>query len=232
MESSIHKINDRLFVNTIYVPQVGLTFNQFVLVGDDRKLVIIETGFRQYFKRLKENIEKTGYEIRDVVAVVALHFEADELGALAALRQENPKLAVYAHPICAFGINDVFEIKTYGLKDDETFTVAGLALTAIHTKHVHQWDSMVIYWSDMQALFSSDMFIQQGKFRGVVTADLSQEIENAIVDEAYLPSKKYLMDATAKLRKYPIQLILPMHGTALGSHVEKYYDVLDNVTIS
>ncbi len=231
MSSTIRAIKDNLYVNSVYIEKLGLSFNQFILVSQDKNITIIETGFRKDFNELCKNMAFAGLLPENIKSIVIPHFEADEMGALPEiLKIANNKVNIYAHPICAFGLNDIFDAKAKPVKDNEVISVfEGCSLKFIHTKHVHQWDSLVVYWIERKILFSSDLFIQAGEFTGIKTNDCTTEIINSIKKDNYLPSHSHLVNALNKIEENEIETILPMHGSGLSNHIGLYIDSLKNL---
>jgi flavorubredoxin len=233
MLPKIHTIKENLHVNSVYIDKLGLSFNQFILVSEDKNITIIETGFRQYFDELSKNITTIGLLPKNIQNIVIPHFEADEMGALPEiLNVSNKKLTIYAHPICAFGLNDIFNTKAKPVADGEILSIfKGCSLKFIHTEHVHQWDSLVVYWIEQKILFSSDLFIQAGEFTGIKTNNCITEIVDAINKNSYLPSHKHLINALDKIKENDIEIIFPMHGSGLSNNIDLYIDSLKKLNI-
>ncbi|MGZ4970440.1 MAG: oxygen-binding di-iron domain-containing protein [Methylobacter sp.] len=231
MLSKIHTIKENLHVNSVYIDKLGLSFNQFILVSKDNNITIIETGFRKYFDELSKNIISIGLLPENIQNIIVPHFEADEMGALPEiLKITNKKLNIYAHPICAFGLNDVFNTKAKPVMDSEVIPIfEGCSLKFIHTEHVHQWDSLVVYWIEQKILFSSDLFIQNGEFTGIKTDNCITEIVDSINKNSYLPSHNHLINALDKIKENEIEIIFPMHGSGLSNNIDLYIDSLKNL---
>lgn len=233
MPSKIFKILDNLYVNSIFIDKIGLSFNQFLVTSEDGKITIIETGFRNDFKALSQNMISSGLSPENIVNVIVPHFEADEMGALPEiLKVSKQKVRVYAHPICTFGLNDIFNVRTMPVKDNEIISIfEGCSLKFIHTKHVHQWDSLVVYWVEQKILFSSDLFIQKGEFTGINNENCLTEIIKSIHKDNYLPSQNHLNHALDKINENKINIIFPMHGPGLSDHIDLYIDSLKKLTL-
>ncbi|MDI1292744.1 MAG: MBL fold metallo-hydrolase [Methylobacter sp.] len=232
MPSKIVKMLENLYVNSIFIDKIGLSFNQFIVVSKDEKITIIETGFRNDFGALSENIASMGLNPENIDNVIVPHFEADEMGALPEiLNVSKQKVKVYAHPICTFGLNDIFNARAKPVKDNEIISVfEGCSLKFIYTKHVHQWDSLVVYWIEQKILFSSDLFIQKGEFTGINNENCITEIIASIHKDNYLPSHNHLNHALDKIKENKIDIIFPMHGSGLSNHIDFYIDSLKELT--
>jgi flavorubredoxin len=232
MPSKIFKVLDNLYVNSVFIDKIGLSFNQFITTSKDGKITLVETGFRNDFPALSKNMTSVGLHPENIENVVVPHFEADEMGAIPEiLKISKQKVKVYAHPICTFGLNDIFNVRAKPVKDDEIISIfEGCSLKFIYTKHVHQWDSLVVYWVEQKILFSSDLFIQKGKFTGINKENCITEIIDAINKDDYLPSHNYLNNALDKINKNKINIIFPMHGSGLSNHIDLYIDSLKELT--
>ncbi|MDO9269163.1 MAG: MBL fold metallo-hydrolase [Methylobacter sp.] len=231
MLSKIYTIKENLYVNSLYIDKLGLSFNQFIVVSKDKNITIIETGFRKNFNELCKNMTFIGLLPENIENIIVPHFEADEMGALPEiLKISNKKVNIYAHPICTFGLNDIFNTKAKTVKDNEIISIfEGCSLKFIHTKHVHQWDSLVVYWVEQKILFSSDLFIQGGEFTGINTNNCISEIIDSIKKDDYLPSHTHLVNALNKINENEIEIILPMHGSGLSDNIDFYIDSLKNL---
>lgn len=100
---------------SLFIEKINLSFNQFLIVNDNES-ILIETGFRRYFPLLKDSIEEV-CSLESIKKVFVPHFEGDEMGALGEFLNVNKNIQVYASPICAFSLSDLFDIKVISLKD-------------------------------------------------------------------------------------------------------------------
>jgi flavorubredoxin len=211
--SRIDTFGDDIFRNSIYIEKLKLSFSQFFVRSPSGVLLAISAGMRGDFDALTRNLQTVGLEVGTVSALIVPHFEADEMAALPDFLKHNPSLLVYAHPICAHALSDIFSVKTKVLKDETPVTINAEVVIPIHVKHVHQWDSVVVYLPRLKALFSSDIFMSYGpvEANGATLDAMVRSIETA----GYLPSLDYLGRALDKLKKYEIEWVFPMHGAAL-----------------
>ncbi len=232
MSAQIIKAQDNLYIHSVFIDKIGLCFNQFIIEVNN-KLTIIETGFRSNFNTLSENLRSVNLNPEMIECVIVPHFEADEMGALPEIQKvSTQKLKIYAHPICAFALNDIFNAKAKPVKDNEVIKLAeGVSIKFIHITHTHQWDCMVAYWVERKILFSSDLFIQQGEFKGIKSDNCMQELIDAVEKEGYLPSMQYFHSALNKIAENEINLILPMHGSGLMHYIPEYFDALKQLKL-
>lgn len=229
--NAIIRLDDDTFVHTVHAQGIDLSFNQYACAAPDGRLLLVETGFRRDWPRLRAALAQHGLATDRIAAVVVPHFEADEMGALAEVLKDAPAAKVYAHPICAHGLEDVFGIRVARAKHGEGFEFAGRMLRFLHVPHVHQWDSMVLLDESRARLFSSDLFIQAGPCTGLREDDACEAVARAVRDTGYLPSQAHLRAAMRMLRSYRIDAVLPMHGSPLAAHVAKYIALLETMAL-
>ncbi|SAL41412.1 Beta-lactamase-like protein [Caballeronia sordidicola] len=212
--SKVEIFADQVYRNSIFIEKLDLSFSQFFVKSPSGALLCIETGMRGDFPLLKSNLLSAGIDVETVSGVIVPHFEADEMGALPEFISHNKNLVAYAHPICSHALADVFSVKTKPLKDEAPTTINGEVVIPIFTKHVHQWDALVIYLPRLKALFSSDIFMRFGSTEER-SGDPVRDIVTSIEKSGYLPSIEYLHAALNKIKKYEIDSIFPMHGPAI-----------------
>ncbi|MGI4985431.1 MAG: MBL fold metallo-hydrolase [Janthinobacterium lividum] len=220
----IDVFGEDIFRNSIYIEKLDLAFSQFVVRSPSNSLMAISAGMRSDFGQLKNNLQTVGVDVAAIAALIVPHFEADEMAALPDFLSHNPALVAHAHPICAHALSDIFPIKTRILKDEVPVTINGEVIVPIHVKHVHQWDSLVVYLPRLKALFSSDIFMSFGPVENDdVTVDaMARSIEKS----GYIPSLDHLARALDKIRKYDVECVFPMHGAALHAAIPGTIDGL------
>ncbi|KND59498.1 putative flavoprotein [Candidatus Burkholderia verschuerenii] len=222
--SRIDAFGEDVFRNSTYIDKLDLAFSQFFVRTPTGSLLAIATGMRADFPQLKTNLQGAGFDIASVASLIVPHFESDEMGALPDFMAHNAALVAYAHPICAHALSDIFSVKTKILKDETPVTINGEVVVPIHAKHVHQWDSLVVYVPRLKALFSSDIFMSYGPVDG--EGGTLDNIVGSIDKSGYIPSLEHLASALKKIRKYDIESIFPMHGAPIRTHIPETIDGL------
>jgi glyoxylase-like metal-dependent hydrolase (beta-lactamase superfamily II) len=224
--SKVDIFSGDIYRHSIFIEKLGLSFCQFFIRTQSGSVLCIETGMRGDFQLIKSNLLPAGIDVASVSSVIVPHFEADEMGGLPEFAKHNAALVAYAHPICSHALADVFSVKTKPLKDEAQTLINGESVIPIFTKHVHQWDSLVIYVPRLKALFASDILMRFGTV-DARSGNPLPEIIAAIEHSGYLPSLDYLRLALKKIRKYDIDVVFPMHGPAIhGSSVAAAIDGL------
>ncbi|WP_176328831.1 MBL fold metallo-hydrolase [Burkholderia vietnamiensis] len=216
--SRIDAVRDGLFRATTYVDTLDLGFSQFFIRSPHGDVLCVETGTRANFTQLSAALDAVGIAPSMVSNVIVPHFEADEMGALPDFLAANPALVAYAHPMCAWGLADVFGVRAVPLKDGEPTTLSGIDVVPVFTKHVHQWDALVVYLPAYKALLSSDILM---RFSTQDADDPLPAILDAIARADYLPSLAHLASALRRVQALDIDIVLPMHGPAITRDVQR-----------
>jgi flavorubredoxin len=212
--SKVDVYSGGIYRHSIFIEKLGLSFCQFFIRATSGAVLCIETGMRGDFPLLKANLSSAGIDVDAVSSVIVPHFEADEMGALPEFAAHNKALVTYSHPICSHALADVFSVKSKTLKDEVPITINEETIIPIFAKHVHQWDSLVVYVPGFKALFSSDIFMRYGPVESG-SVDPLPEIVASIEKSGYLPSLDHLHTALQKIGRYDIETIFPMHGPAI-----------------
>ncbi len=163
METTVTEIDDgiyRLSTLTDAVPG-GLTFNQFLIKGDDP--LLFHTGPKGAFQSVSDAVN-TVVPVATLRWVTFGHWEADESGAL------NDWLAAAPHGELAIGTlgsmlsgNDQAIRPPRSLADGEILDLGGKRVRWIDTPHVpHGWDAGLLFEETTGTLLCGDLFSQGG----------------------------------------------------------------------
>ncbi|MEJ2259181.1 MAG: hypothetical protein P8X78_01500, partial [Nitrosopumilaceae archaeon] len=99
----------------------------------------------------------------------------------------------------------------------------------IMTPHVHHWDSMMIFEETTKSLFPSDLFIQPGINKPVVSEDLSDQMIDLYRGAGIFASENPVRKTTQRLKKLDPKITFPMHGSCIeNSLFTNYADALMN----
>jgi flavorubredoxin len=113
--------------------------------------------------------------------------------------------------------------------ENETLKTGKRTFRFIMTPHVHHWDSMMMFEENTKSLFTSDLFIQPGQYKPVISDDLSKDMIQLYNMVGIFASEEPVKRAVQKLVKLSPKLICPMHGSAFDSSIfPKYIDALMN----
>jgi flavorubredoxin len=187
----ITEIAPDLFRLSLYVPELNLQFNHF-LVRDEEPL-LYHTGMRKMFPAVREGVAT----LLDPAALRWIgfsHFEVDECGAL------NDWLAVApgARPVCSVvgalvNMADFATRPARGLGGDEVFTTGKYRFRFRATPHLpHGWDAGVLFEETRRTLFCSDLFHHEGNVEPVTESDILGRVRTAITHYQAGPLMDYM----------------------------------------
>ena len=166
METRIDQIADGIYRLSTYVPQVappaGLTFNQFLVMGEEP--LLFHTGLRRMFPLVHQALARLIPPER-LRWIAFGHYEADECGALNEWLAVAPRAeAAHGQTGCLVSLNDMADRTPRMLADGETIEMGdGRRLRYIDTPHIpHGWDAGVLYDEASGTLLCGDLFTQLG----------------------------------------------------------------------
>lgn len=213
IDVSISEITDGIYRISGFVNTYGITFNQFLI--DDEKPMLIHTGPIGMYKKIEEKVKEV-IPLQKLAYVSFLHFESDEWGGMEFLESADAKLVCsdLSSKLNLMGWYNipVDHISTW---DNDTLKTGKKQFKFIMTPHVHHWDSMMIFEENTKSLFTSDLFIQPGKNKPVISEDLSESMINLYRDAGIFASEKPVRDTTKRLIDLSSNMVYPMHGSCM-----------------
>ena len=221
----ISEITDGIYRISGFVEAYGITFNQF-LVNDD-KPTLIHTGPIGMYEQVEEKVKEV-IPIDRLSHVAFLHFESDECGGMEFLRAPNIKL------VCSDLSSSLNLMGWYNVPSDhisfwenETLKTGRRTFRFLMTPHVHHWDSMMMFEETTKSLFTSDLFIQPGNNKPVVSEDLSEGMLGLKRGIGIFASELPVRQTVNRLERLKPNMIYPMHGSCFdGSMFPLYADAL------
>jgi flavorubredoxin len=222
IDVDISEITDGIYRISGFVNTYGITFNQFLI--DDEKPMLIHTGPIGMYKNIEEKIKEV-IPLQKLAYVSFLHFESDEWGRMEFLESADAKLVCsdlssklnmmgwYNVPVDHISVwdNDILKI---GKKRQFKF---------IMTPHVHHWDSMMIFEENTKSLFTSDLFIQPGNNKSVISEDNSESMINLYRNTGIFASEKPVRNTTKRLVELLPNMVYPMHGSCIDKSILSNY---------
>ena len=175
MQTRLAEIADGVYRLSTFVPEVGpdgLTFNQFLVLGDEP--LMFHTGPRRMFPLVREAASR-------LIAPEGLrwitfgHFEADECGAMNEWLAVAPRAEVaHGQTGCDVSLNDMADRPPRPLADGEVVDLGGgKRVRYIDTPHTpHGWDAGVLYEESTGTLFCGDLFTQTGEADALTEGDI------------------------------------------------------------
>jgi glyoxylase-like metal-dependent hydrolase (beta-lactamase superfamily II) len=214
-----------------------------VLVSSDGVHALIDPGPASTLGNLRGELAQRGLGLRDLGAVLLTHIHLDHAGAVGALVEENPKLAVFVHEFGAMHLADPAKLlasagrlyghemeKLYGgmvpvpeenmraLEGGETVTIGKRDFSVLYTPghashHVTYWDGQ-----DGTAFVGDTAGISVEGHEFILPATPPPDIDLALWNKS--------LDAIASLE--PARLFLTHFGYALDprAHIARYRNCL------
>ncbi|RKD72794.1 glyoxylase-like metal-dependent hydrolase (beta-lactamase superfamily II) [Sinobaca qinghaiensis] len=120
----IMKLDDELWISDGMDLSVPGRTGTYILTGGT--LAVIETGPSPSIPRLKENLQKIGFSIKDIRYIIVTHIHLDHAGGAGLLIQECPDAELIVHPKGARHLADPSKLikgakAVYGDDFDELF---------------------------------------------------------------------------------------------------------------
>jgi flavorubredoxin len=218
--AKIDEIAPDLFRISVFVPEINLQFNHFV-VRDDQPL-LFHTGTRRMFPAVREAVARI-VNPADIRWISWSHFEVDECGALNQWLAEAPN----AQPLCTevgamVNLHDFSDRPARGLRPDETIDTGRHRYRLIPTPHLpHGWDAGVLFEEKDRILLCSDLFHQVGDREPITSDDVLGRWGDAMAEYQKHPVLMEYMPVTANTRRQldrlallNPRLIAAMHGSS------------------
>ncbi|HEY8563324.1 MAG TPA: MBL fold metallo-hydrolase [Pyrinomonadaceae bacterium] len=215
---NITEIAPDVYRLSLYIPEIDLQFNQF-LVRDDEPL-LFHTGMRGIFPQVREAVEKI-IDPAQLRHIAFSHFEADECGSL----NEWLAIAPNAEAACSFvgaevSVNDFASRPARGLTDGETFETGKYKFRFIQTPHLpHGWEAGFLFEETNRTLFSSDLFHQNGAVEPLTEHCIVERARETMIAfnagplGGYQPYTRQTESNLRKLIALAPKTIAAMHGS-------------------
>ncbi len=186
--------------------------NTYLVQGE--KTVLVDPGHRHLFSHVEQGLRRLGLAVEAVDLVVATHAHPDHLEGVS----KFPKNTLFAmsEEDCRFlqsmasGRYALPEPDFFLRKGD--FAVGDLSFRVFPTPG-HSPGSISLYLESLKALFTGDVVFSQG------------------IGRTDLPggSGRVLRDSIEKLRRLPVDYLLPGHGNPLQGReaVEKNFQIIE-----
>jgi flavorubredoxin len=226
--AEISEIKDGIYRISGFVKEFGITFNQFLI--DDEQPTLIHTGPIGMYKQVEEKVKEV-IPLEKLANVAFLHFESDEYGGMAFLNSKNVRL-LCSDLSSKLNLTGWLNIPSDHISfwDNEIMKIGKKQLRFIMTPHVHHWDSMMIFEDTSKSLFTSDLFIQPGVNKPVLSEDLSESMINLYRAVGIFASEKPVRQTARRLERLAPEMVFPMHGSCIEkSAFPKYVkSLMDN----
>jgi flavorubredoxin len=223
----ISEIKDGIYRIAGFVKDYGITFNQFLI--NDEQPTLIHTGPIGMYDKIEEKLKEV-IPLEKLAYVAFLHFESDEWGGMEFLKAPKAKL-LCSDLSSKLNLMGWYNVPTDHISfwDSEVLKTGKRILRFIMTPHVHHWDSMMIFEDTTKSLFPSDLFLQPGQNKSVLSEDLSEAMIAAYREVGIFCSEEPVRNTTKRLMKLSPNMVFPQHGSCIDkSMFSKYTDAIMN----
>lgn len=175
METRIDEIATGLFRISIHVPDIappaGLTFNHFLLSGDEP--LLFHAGLRRMFPLVHAAVTRVLPPER-LRWIAFGHYEADECGAMNEWLSVAPQASVaHGRTGVLVSLSDMADRAPRILEDGEVLDLGGRRVRWIDTPHIpHGWDAGVLHDETTDTLLCGDLFTQTGRSAALTEGDI------------------------------------------------------------
>lgn len=216
LETTVDEIADGIFRFSTWVPDIteqGLTFNQFLLTGEQPFL--FHCGHRWMFPLVSA-------AIRQVIPLEQLrwisfgHIEADECGAVNLLLDAAPEAEVIHGPLAVtLSLNDLCDRPP--VVAPAVHDIGGHRLRFLATPHVpHNWESGLWFDETTGTLLAGDLLTHTGKWPALTESDRvapALEAESLFHATGLTNNLAPTLEELARLRPSTLAL---MHGASFA----------------
>lgn len=167
----VDEIAADIFRISLYVPELNLQFNQF-LIRDDEPL-LFETGMKQIFPLVRDAVSKL-IDPATLRYVSFSHFEPDECGSLNEWLTVAPRAEALCSVVGALVfVNDGAVRPARGLAHNENIKIGKHTLRFKATPHLpHGWDAGVLFEETTRTLLCSDLLGHAGDTSPLTDSDV------------------------------------------------------------
>ena len=222
----VDEIAADIFRISLYVPELDLQFNQF-LIRDDEPL-LFETGMKQIFPLVRDAVSKV-MDPASLRYVSFSHYEPDECGSL----NEWLAIAPRAETLCSIVgamvfVNDAAARPARSLAHDEQIQTGKHTLRFKSTPHLpHGWDAGFLFDETTKTLLCSDLLGHAGDVApttdsDVVTrfADTTRAFQGGPMAN-YMPYTPHTQAQLKELAALKPRACATMHGSTFLGDGEK-----------
>ena len=225
IDVEISEIKDGIYSIAGYVEEYGITFNQFLI--NDEQPTLVHTGPIGMYQKIEEKVREV-IPLDKLAYVAFLHFESDEWGGMEFL--EAPKAKLLCSDLSSkLNLRGWYNVPSDHISfwDNETLKTGKRILRFIMTPHVHHWDSMMIFEETTKSLFPSDLFLQPGANKPILSKDLSEAMIAGYREVGIFASEEPVRQTTKRLVKLSPNMVFPQHGSCIdNSMFSKYTDAI------
>jgi flavorubredoxin len=215
----IDEIGPDLFRLSVFVPEIDMQFNHF-LVRDDEPM-LFHAGLKTMFPLLRDAVATLIDPIK-LRYVAWSHFESDECGALNNWLQ----IAPIAEPVCTLvgklvSVDDFSIRPARGMTSNEVLSTGKYRYRFYPSPHIpHGWDAGVLFEETQKTLFCSDLFHHFGNVEPLTSSELIGPTQQAMQRmqqgplSGYMPYTRATEGVLHKLAELKPKTLAVMHGSS------------------
>lgn len=224
--TTINEIAPDIFRLSIYVPDLDMQFNHF-LVRDEEPL-LFHAGLKAMFPQLQEAVA-TLMDPSELRYIAWSHFESDECGAL----NDWLRLAPQAQPACTLvgklvSVDDFSTRPAIGMTADDVLSTGKYRYRFYPSPHIpHGWDAGVLFEETHKTLFCSDLFHHFGDVAPMTSSDLIEPTRQAMRQmqqgplAGYMPYTRQTGGILGSLADLKPKTLAVMHGSSYSGQCER-----------
>lgn len=200
-----------------YSTHKGTSYNSYLI--KDEKTVLIDTVWEPFSKEFVANLKKE-VDLKSIDYIILNHAEIDHSGAMVDLMREIPNTPIYCTK------NGVASLKGHyhqdwnfvEVKTGDTLDIGESKLVFVEARMLHWPDSMFVYMTGDNILFSNDAFGQHfaSEFMFNNQVDQAELYHEAIKYYANIltPFSKLVVKKIEEVISFnlPVDMICPSHG--------------------
>lgn len=224
--STITEVAPDVYRISIYLPEVDLQFNQFV-VKDDEPL-LYHTGMKAIFPTVREAVARI-IEPSRIRWIGFSHFEVDECGSLNEWLQVAPSAQAVCGVVGALvNLSDFADRASRGMASDEVLSTGQYRFRFRATPHLpHGWDAGMLFEETNRTLLCSDLFTHNGDVEAVTESDVVGRSRATLLEFQagplmdylpYTPNTERLLNELAALKP---KTLAAMHGSTFAGDCER-----------
>ncbi|HZO36213.1 MAG TPA: hypothetical protein VFB41_04985 [Solirubrobacteraceae bacterium] len=197
-----------------FAPDVGITFNQFLI--DDERPTLIHTGMHFMYDAVRSAVAEV-LDPASLAYVALLHFESDECGGMDRFIEEAPSSTLIGSAL-SIGLNIGgwgYRGPTAGFLDGQVLELGTHRLRFLETPHVHHWDSLMLYEETTGSVFPADLYIQPGEQPPTVTENLGEAACEYYRAVGIFAHEQPVRDVVDRLEALDPEWMHAMHGGSL-----------------
>ena len=224
--AKIDEIAPDLFRISLYVPELDMQFNHF-LVRDEQPL-LFHAGLRNMFPALYEAVRSV-IDPSSLRHIAWSHFESDECGGLNGWLEAAPE----SQGVCTMvgklvNVDDFSSRPVHGMTPDDILETGKYRYRFLRSPHLpHGWDAGLLFEETQRTLFCSDLFHHFGDVDPVTSSDLvapssaaMQQMQTGLL-AGYLPYTRQTDGVLRGMAELKPATLAVMHGSSFSGQGEQ-----------